>query len=367
VRLDSTFGLAWGRLAWAETYVYNEDVGGPENDSVAALAKQAADRALALAPELGQTYNAIAAVRHVIYRDYLGAIAALERARALAPHDVDILTQLAIHVGEFLGRWDQAMALCAEATRLDPRSPLVARRYAAVLVEAHRFRAADSLASVALRTAPDNLALLFFATVARLNQGDLSGARAVLQRASAYVPARRFTTKLPVLVWLLDDSLRGFALRLPPEAFGGDRATGLMTIADLNWDQGRYGAARASAASARPLLEHQVGQRPADEGPSWTLARAYAYLGRCAEAVQLRERLRVTDRDKPKRVESNDLASDRLYIAVRCGDYAGAVAWVDTLIHAEFWRENTPAWFRLHPAFAPLHGRPDFERLVAGK
>ena len=366
VRLDSTFGLAWGRLAWAETYVYNADVGGPENDSVAALAKQAADRALALAPELGQTYNAIAAVRHVIYGDYLGAIAALERARALAPQDVDILTQLAVHVGEGLGRWDEAIALCAEAARLDPRSPLVARRYAAVLVQARRFRAADSLVSAALKTAPDNLALLAFGAVARLQRGDLPGAQDVLQRGLAYVPVRQLMTKLPVLVWLLNDSLRGLALRPPPEAFGGDRAAGLMGIADLNWDQGRYGVARASAASARPLLEREVEQRPADWGPLWTLARAYAYLGRCAEAVQLREHLRVTDRDKPRRLESKELASDRLYIAVRCGDYVGAVAWVDTLIHAK-WASDTPAWFRLHPAFAPLRGRPDFERLVAGK
>jgi TolB-like protein len=366
VQLDSTFGLAWGRLAWAEMYVYDEDVGGPENDSVAALAERAADRALALAPELGQTYNAIAAVRHVIYRDYLGAIAAMERARALAPQDVDILTQLAAKVGEFLGRWDEAVALCAEAARLDPRSPLVARRYAGVLGSARRFREAASVASAALRTAPDNLALIFFASAARVEQGDLPGARAVLHEALAHVPPRRLVTTLGTLVWLMDDSLRALALRLPPEAFGsGDRAVGLMTIADLNWDQGRYGDARASADSARPLLEHQVEQRPADQGPLWTLARAYAYVGRCAEAVQLRERLRIVDRYLPKRAELGDLAYDRLYIAVRCGDSAGAVSWADSLIDGP--GPITRPLLRLHPAFAPLRGRPDFEKLLAGK
>lgn len=367
VRLDSTFGLAWGRLAWAETYLYNEDVGGPENDSISALAKQAADRALALAPELGQTYNAIAAVRHVIYGDYLGAIAAMERARALAPYDVDILTQLAAKKAEFLGSYDEAIPLCNEATHLDPRSPLVARRCAFVLGSARRFRAADSLASAALKTAPENLALLAFAAVARVQQGDLPGARAIFHDALAHVPAHRLVTRLSTLVWLMDDSVRTLALRLPPEAFGGSRAAGLLTIADLNWDQGRYGAARASADSARPLLEQQVAQRPTDDGLVWALARAHAYLGQCTEALQLRERLRVMDRYKPRRVESIDAANDRLYITVRCGAYASAVAWVDSLVHTEQWGVDTPTWFRLNPAYAPLRGRPDFDRLVAGK
>jgi hypothetical protein len=78
----------------------------------------------------------------------------------------------------------------------------------------------------------------------------------------------------------------------------------------------------------------------------------------------VRERLAVVWRNRPKRVALRLLASDRLFIAVRCVDYAGAVAWADTLIRNR-WR--TPAWFRVHPDFAPLRGRPDFERLVAGR
>ena len=364
VRLDSAFGLGWARLAWAESYVYDK-VTGPERDSAAATAKLAADRALALAPNLGQTYNAIAAVRHVFYGDYPGAIAAMERARALAPQDVDILTQLAAKKAMFLRRMDEAVALCAEAARLDPRSPLVARRYAAVLWEAGRLHAVDSVASLALRTVPDNLALVQLAAAARLHQGDLAGARAVLRDALAHMPARTLVTGLRGVAWLLDDSLRSLALGLPPEAFSEDRAVGLVALADLDWNEGRYGAARAHAAAARPLLEHEVEQRPADDAPQRTLAEDYAYLGRCAEAVQLRERLRIADRYEPKAAEHIDFAYDRLKLAVTCGDSTGAVAWADTLVHTP--GQVTRAWVRLHPAFAPLRGRPDFQRLIAGK
>src|SRR5262249_22536271 len=48
VRLDSTFGLAWGRLSMAETFIH--DWSDHDDESAAPMAKEAADRALALAP-----------------------------------------------------------------------------------------------------------------------------------------------------------------------------------------------------------------------------------------------------------------------------------------------------------------------------
>jgi TolB-like protein len=358
VGLDSTFGLAWGRLAWAETWVYNGS--HDDDDTAAVIAKQAADRALALAPDLAQTYTSIALIRRFIYGDSRAAVAPLQRALALAPHDIDVLTQLAIQLGETLGRWDEAIALFSQAARLDPRSPLVARRYAFGLLEAGRFRAADSVGSAALKTAPDNGALLATVTWARLNRGDVPGARVVLHDALKHVPARRLATWSD-LIWLMDDSLRALALHLPPEAFDEVRGVGLMRIAEIHWNEGRHDLARASAASARPLLEQRLQQRPADTGRMLQLMTAYAYLGKCAEAGQLRERVRAALREDSA---SPDWVADRFDIALRCGDYPDAVAWVDTLIRRG---RNTPAWFRVHPAFAPLRSRPDFERLVARK
>jgi hypothetical protein len=134
-----------------------------------------------------------------------------------------------------------------------------------------------------------------------------------------------------------------------------------MAIAEINWNEGRYGAARASAAMARPLLEQRLQERPAGTGRMKELMRAYAYLGRCADAVRLRERVRAADREDSGSVE---VAGDRFDIALRCGDYAEAVALADTLIRRD---RRTVARFRVQPAYAPLRGRPDFERLIAEK
>jgi hypothetical protein len=51
-------------------------------------------------------------------------------------------------------------------------------------------------------------------------------------------------------------------------------------------------------------------------------------------------------------------------IDLMTGDPAGAVAWLDSLLRI------SPGWgrgnLRVDPFFAPLRGRPDFERLARG-
>jgi hypothetical protein len=113
----------------------------------------------------------------------------------------------------------------------------VARRYVNVLIGAGRYQAADSVGTTALKTAPENVWLLSFVIIARLQQGDVPGARAVLHEAQAHVPGRELVTQSKFawteFAWLMDDSLRELALRLPPEAFDEDRAAGLMAIAQI--------------------------------------------------------------------------------------------------------------------------------------
>jgi TolB-like protein/Flp pilus assembly protein TadD len=365
VRLDSSFGLAWARLAWAEML----NPGANRADSNAQAAHRAADRALALAPERAESWVAIAIVRANADNDVPGAVSALERARTLAPHEVDALSLLGLLLFH-VGRGDEGVARAAEAARLDPRSPLVARRYAMVLRFSRRYATADSVATAALQVAPDNTLLLDHAVAARLAGGDVAGARAILHSALAHIPARRLVIELSGWVWLMDDSVRILARRLPPEAFApwtwsGDRGLGLVTVALIHWNEGRYAAARAAANSARPLLEKEVEQRPSDGWPLSNLAITHAYLGRCADAVREAERVRALDRVTPNTPGWSDLAGLRMDIGVRCGDYASAVAWADTLIHVGW--GATAASLGVNPGNAPLRGRPDFERLVAGK
>src|SRR5439155_4639944 len=135
VQRDPGFALAWARLARAEALRYNI---GDQADSVRQGARGAADRALALAPNRAESHYAIGFIKGNIEGDDHAAADALERAWKLAPHDTDVLSLLGSFLA-VLGRTDEAVARYAEAAKLDPRSVLVGRRYAAVLLNQRRF------------------------------------------------------------------------------------------------------------------------------------------------------------------------------------------------------------------------------------
>ncbi len=362
VRLDSTFALAWARLVRAEAFRYNF---GDKADSAARSARRAAERALALAPSRPESYYALAYVRAEIDRDLPGAIDALEHARALAPTDADVLSTLALYsLG--IGRIDEAVGRYAEAARLDPRSLLLARRYARALTALRRLAEADSVATAGLRLAPDNFDLLNTVVYSRLGRGDVAGARQAVREALRHVELPVLIRNLDARVLWVDDSLRAVALLLPAAAYDDDRAYGLLALATVQSDAGRRAASRASADSARVLLEAEAVRRPADPGVRSALATAYARTGHRTQALAEAERWRGIVRPEPGSPQWAEWLLLRSGIDVLTGDAAGGVARLDSLLHLPG-GFLTRAWLRIDPTFAPLKGNPQFERLVAGK
>jgi serine/threonine protein kinase/Flp pilus assembly protein TadD len=360
VQRDSTFALAWARLARAEALRYNA---GDRADGVLQSARGAADRALALAPNRTEPYFASAFLQANIDYDFHGATAALERARTLAPHDTDVLSLLGSLLSS-LGRTDEAVARYAEAARLDPRSVLVARRYANVLLDLRRFAEADSVATAGLKLAPDNSDLVGSLLQARIARGDVSGARGALREALRHADARQVVATQPGFVWL-DDSLQALALGLPPTAYADDPGLGFVGLAAVRWNAGQYPAARAAADSARSLLQAEVDRHPDDAWARFNLVLADAGAGRRSEALAEAERVRAAFRPVPKSPTWAAYINTLFQIDLISGNTAGAVAWVDTLLHLP--GTITPASLKIDPTFATLRGDPKFQKLMAQK
>ena len=360
VQRDPGFALAWARLARAEALRYS---GGDVADSVLQGARGAADRALALAPDRAESHFAVGFIKSNFDGDAHGAAEALERARKLAPHDSDVLSLLGSFL-DALGRTDEAVAQYAEAAKLDPRSVLVARRYASVLLNQRRFGTADSVASAGLRIAPDNSDLISHVVSSRLARGDAAGARAALREALQHVEPNRLIAAQPGFVWL-DDSLQALALRLPPAAYAEDRGQGLLGLALVRWNAGRYDAARAVSDSARVLLAAHVARHPEDFFAHYALALAASGAGRRAEALAEAERVRAMYRPEPGSPGWTAYVLLLTQIDIGSGNTAGAIAWTDTLLHLP--GPTTAAYLKLDPVYAPLRGDPRFQRLVARK
>ena len=137
VALDPGFADAWDWLAYAYNHAAT-GVGYLNPNDAYPKARTAALRALEIEPELATALAILGYIRAVYDRDWVGAVADLERALALDPNDSGTVWSLA-HVYSMLGRHDEAVALTRDFA---DRFPVEGRNHLEVanrLIDAGRF------------------------------------------------------------------------------------------------------------------------------------------------------------------------------------------------------------------------------------
>ena len=118
VKLDPNFALAWARLSVVRTFLYYNSVDRSVNS--AAAVQDAADRAMALAPQLGEAWLARGTYRTRVLNDPLGAVEAYREAEKRLPNSALVYEYMA-YAERRLNRWRDAEAHLIKATELDPR------------------------------------------------------------------------------------------------------------------------------------------------------------------------------------------------------------------------------------------------------
>ncbi|HJW39578.1 MAG TPA: protein kinase [Candidatus Udaeobacter sp.] len=119
VRLDPNFALAWARLSIARSFLYYHDV-NPSANSAAAV-KDAADRAMSLAPELGEAWLAQGTYRSRVLNDPAKAVEAYREAQKRLPNSA-LVNEYMAYAERRLGNWREAEAHLTRATEHDPRN-----------------------------------------------------------------------------------------------------------------------------------------------------------------------------------------------------------------------------------------------------
>jgi tetratricopeptide (TPR) repeat protein len=119
VQLDPNFALAWARLSIVRSFLYYHGV-DPKLNSAAAV-KEAADRAIALAPELGEAWLAQGTYRSRALNDPAAALQAYREAEKRLPNSA-LVSEYMAYAERRLGRWREAEAHLARAIGLDPRN-----------------------------------------------------------------------------------------------------------------------------------------------------------------------------------------------------------------------------------------------------
>src|SRR5437899_617152 len=178
VRLDPKFALAWALLSNVDARGYLTETLQP-TVALREEARQAAETALTLQPNLGEAVLAKGYYYYRCLKDYDTAVRYFEQARQFLPNSSRIPESLA-YVARRRNQWDQSESYFNEAERLDPRNVSLITQHAISYIALRRFPEALRKLDQVLNITPDDVdTLVKVATIAQA-EGNLPRASVIL-------------------------------------------------------------------------------------------------------------------------------------------------------------------------------------------
>ena len=178
VRLDPKFALAWALLSYTDARGYRT-LNLQPTVALREEARQAAEMALTLQPNLGEAVLAKGYYHYSCLKDYDTAVRYFEQARPLLPNSSRISESLA-YLERRRGQWERSESYFNEAERLDPRNVTLLTQYALSYILCRRFPEAVRKLDQVLNIVPDDLDTLAFKAAIAQAEGELPRAAALL-------------------------------------------------------------------------------------------------------------------------------------------------------------------------------------------
>jgi serine/threonine protein kinase/tetratricopeptide (TPR) repeat protein len=176
IALDPGFAAAYAGLSFTETAIANST----QDAARFSQARDAAEKALNLAPQLVDAYRARALFR-LETLDFAGARADSEQALALAPGDSAVQSLYGVQIAAF-GKIPQAITAMNKAIELDPLNSYAWANVGLFLTESRDYTAARRALERALAITPSNDAFHFALGQLDMLQGKLTDALAEFQK-----------------------------------------------------------------------------------------------------------------------------------------------------------------------------------------
>jgi serine/threonine protein kinase/Tfp pilus assembly protein PilF len=374
VQLDPNFALGWALLSYVDASGYLTQSLQP-TESLREEARQAAETALRLEPNLGEAVFAKGFYHYACLKDYNAAVKCLEQAYKLLPNNSRIPQSLA-YVERRRGNWDKSDAYFNEAEKLDPRNVNLLSQHARSYVCLRRFPDALAKLEQILNIAPDDIDTLVLKARIAQAEGDLPGASALL------APLRLgadYANALETQVYqaILESRPAPVIAKLKEILAKPDQALGYYNGELrfwLGWAQdvaGDHDSARESWGQARSELEPFLKEQPENFVLMGDLALTNMALGDKTAAMTLVERAIAM-----MSIEKDALTGPRpldilARVAARAGDPDRAISTLEKLLSIPYEAPLaanpplTPALLRLDPMFEPLHNDPRFQKLIA--
>ena len=375
VRLDPKFALSWALLSYVDSVGYTSLSLQP-TVALREEARQAAETALTLQPNLGEAVLAKGYYHYSCLKDYDTAVGYFEQARQLLPNSSRIPESLA-YVARRRGQWDRSESYFNEAERLDPRDVSLLTQHALSYMELRRFPEAVRKFDQVLDITPDDLDTLVLKAAIAQAEGDLPRASAIL---APLHPATDDSGTLEIQAYqaILERRPAQIIPRLKEILAKPDPALGFYNGELrfwLGWAQevaGDHAAAQESWQQARSELEPFLKKQSENVGLIADLTLINMGLGDKAAALALSEQAMAANPIEKDALDGPIPIEILARVAARMGEPDRAITALQKLLSipsngALAAAPLTPALLRLDPMFDPLRNDPRFQKLCEEK